>query len=298
MAAPIFPNCSYLLAIGTSSELVRRLEASSVQNQCRSFLCRTLDEFKGVRKVTESIIGIIVNYDDFTKAEKREIQEFLKTDFPESKLVPILALGILENDLSEELPTFYFDVKKSPVDDQAWEDTFDDFIDKMTPQGLDRMLLHALNVVLPSFFPGVGSFSLGKQALKGFDFQLNYSLSAGDIVGLCSVRIKWQAILALVPPDKKEKAWDILKESFNQAIGVIIQNIVKLGIDMKLGLPTVFDLARVPYVQTMKFYPSVHVIDSTETFACSVGFYHLTHQSLFDLSTSDPTRNSEEIEFL
>lgn len=296
MGAPIFPNCSYLLALGTSADFVRRLEESSIQNRCRSFLCKSLDEMIGVKDVTDSIVGIIVNMDDFTESEKNDIRQFLKEEFPKSKLVPIM-IYTLETQ-THEIPSTDFIQVKAVNEDQIWQESFDQFFSKMTPVGLDRMLLHALNLVLPSFFKDVGGFSLGKQAHGGFDFQLNYSMSAGDIVGMCSVRVKWSSILSLVPPDKKEKAWDILKESFNQAMGVIIQNIVKLGIDMKLGLPTVFDLSRVPYVQTMKFYPSVHAIDSTETFACSIGFYNLAHQSLFDLSKSDPTKNNDEIEFL
>ena len=257
-----------------------------------------MSELRGVLEVTNSIVGIVVSYDEFSVAERKEILSFIKSEFPPSRLVPTMIFSSQDPSNIQEIPASDFVQVKNSNEDSLWQNAYDKFFEKMTPEGLDRMLLHSLNLVLPTFFPGVGGFTLGQQAHGGYNYQLNYSMSAGDIVGMCSIRVKWQAVLSLIPQDKKEKAWDIIKEAFNQALGVIIQNIVKLGIDMKLGLPTVFDLARVPYVQTMKFYPSVHSVDTSDTFACSIGFYHLGNEQLFDLSKSDPTNNSDEIEFL
>ena len=80
----------------------------------------------------------------------------------------------------------------------------------------------------------------------------------------------------------------------------MVQAILRLHpqLNMRIGLATGFDLLKIPEIQSIKYFPSVHISDNKRRLGISLGYINLVNQPIFDLSGFIPSQAAEEIEFL
>lgn len=86
----------------------------------------------------------------------------------------------------------------------------------------------------------------------------------------------------------------------NQCAGVLVQSILRLhpNCKMKIGLSTGFDLLKIPKIESIKHFPSAHILEEGGRVGISIGFIDLRHQPIFDLSGYAPAESEGDIEFL
>lgn len=168
------------------------------------------------------------------------------------------------------------------------------------PKGLENTMVTAANLIFPNFFSGLSGFqaSAGENLKQQPDRQINFSVVAGDVVGYCATKFNLNSLTPLIPVENNSRKPPVAQEAVNQFLGLILQKMVKVGVDAKVGLPTLFDLTRIPEIRTLAFFPSVHISDSQGQVGISLGFIDLEANPLFDLSSLDSGSDSNDVEFL
>lgn len=295
MPSLIFPSSSYFLALGPASaesyfeEFSRRYEA-------RGVFCSNVSELSEIRAVIASPVAMLFFIDETNEAEMFGAIRDISVSNPAP--VFLLSFGCpVPDDIKSKCLSVPLE---STAGANECHSAFSNFIQSLIPKNLDKSLLQGTNSIFPTFFPGCGEFSIVDTPLAGADLQLNFSLVAGEVVGLGIARVQWSRLLEIIPSERHGGAWDALKEAVNQALGTVVFNITSSvsGINIKIGLPTAFDLLKVPEVKTIKFFPSVHVVERNQFVSISLGFIDLSGKRLFDLSDPSAVEASGEIEFL
>lgn len=292
MGAPIFPSCSYLVAVSSSADFELQIQAAGQRHQCQVFLCNSLETFDQAMSVIANPIGIVV---DFTQSEpdlpgrlRVSLEKFFKS-------VPVLAFrhsSVSGYDYAKVV------LLHKPVSLNDWLVPIDEYFASMVAKNLDLALRHSANEIFPRFFSALGSFSSIPVYQAADGFQINYSLSGGDLIGLGVSRVKVKELENMLSPEQRSKLMDTLKEATNQCLGLIIQQVAKIGQSLKLGLPTVFDLSKMPTVRSLRFFPSAQVADPRALISMQVGFIHLTRGAMLEFPKDFGSGDSGDIEFL
>lgn len=173
----------------------------------------------------------------------------------------------------------------------------DDLILKLIPAGLETVLAAAASQVFPAHIEKIPALIPVSKVPLGFDRQLNFSLVAGDVVGQGVLRVKLKAVESLQTTLKQNSALEVLQEAMNQTLGVVVQKLVKIGYNAKSGLPTLFDITSIPELQSLVFFPSVHLMDEASQLAVSLGFFDVSGKRI-NFSGINDASASEEVEFL
>jgi hypothetical protein len=171
------------------------------------------------------------------------------------------------------------------------------FVNGMVPKDLTRVLTAAADSIFKTFFKDIGKFAEAEPVVKGFERQINFSMVGGNLIGYFVTRFR-VAALAPVQEGNKGPVELVVQEPSNQILGLIGQALGKVNVSTKVGLPTVFDLTKIPEIRALSYFPSVHVTDAQKKVFLSLGFLNLEGEPLFDLSGVDSAATSSDVEFL
>jgi hypothetical protein len=174
----------------------------------------------------------------------------------------------------------------------------DAFLAQTVPPKLDEVAIFSANTIFKTFLPKLGQFSVGDERRIGFDRRVIFYAVAGDLIGMCSARVNLKGMLRAWPGSTEEKLIGDVKEAVNQFLGVLSQNFARIGVQFKIGLPTVYNLESIPEVQTLVTFPSVHFRDPENLVQISLGYSDLENRPMFDFSTITPETDAGEIELL
>jgi hypothetical protein len=300
MTVPIFPNSSYFIAQGNSATFFEQIRLASIRHRARTYSCQSLEDFNSALSVIPFPSGLFIDGLALNEPILASVQQTI------SKLQksPICYVTDSSAHRLASLPHVHTMKINANADAADWICGIDSFMKSLTPNGLDALMLDSAQSIMPRFFTEIGDFSRTPYLLSGADYQLNFSIASGDIVGQGLARIKWNDICQLVPhfnPNKdSEKILDSVRESMNQCLGFVIQRILRLypQLNMRIGLPTGFDLLKIPEIQSTKYFPSVHISDNKRRFGISLGYFNLRNEPIFDLSGYTASQATDEVEFL
>lgn len=292
MGAPIFPNSSYFVAYGTDDMFLRQLSQLSVNFNCRIYSCSRPSDIYEILSIIEKPVAFIlcptgISTDDWNLAVGA-----IKPDFG----VPVLCY-MYEQDVNvtttENMNIAHL---KMASEQTQWEDPFVKLVESLNPSGLGRVTVEAFNSVFPRFTLGLNNFSLTNSLSNKATHQLNFQITGGEFIGNCVTRFSLETLKNDNLTDEL-KIVDTVKEAVNQSVGLVIQAISRSGLGLKIGLPTLFNLEKIPFVQTTKYFPSVTITDKDGRLSTSLGFINLSNEKMFDLSDQGAAQ-SGEIEFL
>jgi hypothetical protein len=293
MQIPVFPNSSYLVVIGATPGFQVQLEDASSLHNIGTFFCTDFSHFQRVAKIMRRMTGIFVFSNKVNAAQLSEIKVVARARSAPIKLIT-MGSGPIQ---SQDLPTIQLAANHPP---ERPREILTEFLAELVPDGLKDNLISATNRVFPTMFEGLDGFRQAPWPGTGFDHQINFSLVANEILGHCAVRAKIQVLTNLLPESRRNAAAALstLQESVNQSIGIIGQLLVKVGMNAKVGLPTIFDLSKIPAVETLIFFPSVHVSDKANSLCLSLGFFNVEGGPLFKLGDDESVDSSGGIELL
>jgi hypothetical protein len=300
MAIPIFPNSSYFIAFGGSPVFFEEIRLASLRHQARIYACRSRYEFLEAMSTIRFKAAIFL---DGIGLNQKELP-LLASEVATRSHTTVCFATEKANSLFSTLPNVRTMLLPSDAKTESWRSGFDDFMITLTPPQLDQIVQNAANAIFPRFFPATKGFSRIPFCDENADYVLIHSISDGDLIGQFLVRVKWSEICKLLPgvnSDRtSEKILDILKEATNQCGGLIAQAIIRLhpNCNMKLGLPTGFDLLKIPKVQFLHYFPAVNVIDEGNRIGVSMGLLNLNREKIPDLSGYVDAQSSDSIEFL
>ena len=300
MAVPIFPNSSYFVALGESLDFFEQVGSAGQRHRARIYFCQSYAEFAEALKIMETPPGFLIDALDLDSEDlTQSCARLMTTGTP-----PVCYITDNEtHPMSAAAHVRTVHLRRGASSDD-WRTGLDHFMHSLTPKKLDQIMLHSIQTIMPQFFPNIGKFETIPYILPKADYQLNYSVSAGDVIGQCLVRAQWNEIPKLLSqndtPAPRGKAMDILRESINQALGSVVQSILKLHphLNMRIGLPTGFDLLKIPEIQSIRYFPSVHAADSQARLGISLGYVNLADEPIFDLSGFDASQTPDDVEFL
>ncbi len=300
MAVAIFPNSSYFIAYGASPAFFEAIRVASLRHQARIYACRSKSEFLEALSVIRVPSGLFVYGDGLN-----------------DKDLYAAALEVAKLKLSHacyfaDRPSSYFSslsnvnciVVPPDAKSDTWSSEIDQFIKSLVPPKLDQIVLDSANSIVPRFFSGIKTFKAASCAMTDADYVLNFSISAGDVIGQYLAWVKWEEINKMLPDllasRSSGKILDVLHESMNQCAGMIVQAILRLhpGNTMRIGLPAGFDLMKIPKIESVKYFPSAHVIEEQGRFGISVGLINLQHGPIPDLAAYTSAQSEEDVEFL
>lgn len=292
MGAPIFPNSSYFVAYGTDHTFMRELSQLSINFNCRIYSCNRPEDIKEILSVIEKPVAFIICPTGITTEDWSLLIANIKSDSD----VPVLCYTY-ENDVNVTTTENMILARlTTPADENQWQEPFVKLLESLNPAGLGRVTVEAFNSVFPKFGLGLNSFSLTKTFSNKATHQLNFQITGGEFIGNCVTRFSIESLKTNTLTDEF-KIVDTVKEAINQSVGLVIQAISRSGLGLKIGLPTLFNLEKIPLVQTTKYFPSVTITDVDGKLSTSLGFINLGNEKMFDLSEQGAAQ-SGDIEFL
>ena len=272
MRAPIFRSASYLLVVGADSAAFKTaITESCRRHRLHTYFCRDPMELKVAGDAMSRITGLFIFPEKMTQTQISEMTvEFSKRNIP----IRLFSSKPLFRSLTIENGKIISSDSASAV-----AQGLDELLHELVPPSLEPALMDDANKILPLFLEKVPQLKTVKSVGFDFDRQLNFSLVAGNIVGLGVFRVKLSAIDQLLPKDKRANGLEHFQEAMNQWIGSVAARMSTLGMNAIVGLPTWFDTSTIPELQTLVYFPSVHIVADSH-FAVSVGFVDLTGAKL------------------
>jgi hypothetical protein len=208
MGVPIFPSCSYIVVVAPDSGLRDFLVKACGAYPIRVIFCPHLADFETKLGMLKRVTGLIVFANNLKAPDVARISERAK-----SRRIPMR----LSSESAAESP------------EKLAFKLIEDLLSTHIPKGLEPALTMACNRIFPGFFSDLGTFASSGSTIPpsgDFDRQVVYYVVGKDLIGYCSAKAK---ITALKSPSPTNSAPDIL-EATNQCIGLIVQNLVKIGI--------------------------------------------------------------------
>jgi hypothetical protein len=300
MAVPIFPNSSYFIAFGGSPIFFEEVRLASLRHQARTFVCRSRNEFLESLSMIKEPSGIFL--DGMGLSQKDLV--LVSTEVAMRKSSAVCYIAEKADNLFAMLPQVRTMLLAAGAKPESWRIGIDEFMTSLTPPKLDEILLNCADAIFPTFFPNLRDFKRVSHSLESADYLLIHSLSAAELIGQFIVRVKWDELCKMFPElaanRAGEKILDTLKEAMNQCAGLLVQTFLRMHptCNMKIGLSTGFDLVKVPKIQSLKYFPSVHVVDKENRTGISVGFFNLSNQKILDLSQYVSAPSNDNVEFL
>ncbi len=292
MAAIIFPNSSYFIALAPTYKFDEVLRAFRDRHRCRVHICRGYQEAEEAFRIMSRKLGCFFFTDELDdegfKAWMQLAGDYQVSGLIFAKAIPAVAVP----------PGIAFAKFNTAQSENETAGYLEGYMQSLIPKNLDAFAQFCADLVFPSFFSGATGFQRLAYLGTGFDREIVYCTVEGDLMGLCSVKVNLKKAVEAWPELGEEKIIGNLKEAVNQFLGVLTQNLSKVNINPKIGLPTVFDLSKIPQVQTLNYFPSVHLMDPRGLIVLSLGYSHMENQPLFDLSAISPSAPSDEIELL
>lgn len=289
-SSPVFPNCNYLLILDPPKDQVKVMQEIASRHECRLLFCQSSRELSSAVSSIKRALGVFV----FADAKSMKINQ--------EALPVVRQVGAPLRFLSPTPPGGLRDGEYLPLNGALTEQDFDrvlgNFVGTLAPKGLDKVMLNAAKLIVPTFFPGTSEFSLVPYGAKGYDLQINFYLSGGSMIGQGIVKLNRMRLRKLFPADDGNRLIDSAAETGNQFLGVVRQSLAKVSVDMTIGLPSTFDLTRIPNVQTLNYFPSWHIENAEQSIQMSLGFTDLENRPIFDLSGINFEESSDDVEFL
>lgn len=300
MAVAIFPNSSYFIAFGGSPVFFEEIRLASLRHQARIYACRSQSEFLEALSIVNSPTGLFFDGIDLSEKDLA-VCAIESTELKFSPLCLITEKGREDFNANKQART---KVLAKNANSEAWRTAIDEFMMSLVPPKLDQIILDSTNSIVPRFLPGLKTFKSVSYIMEHPDYVLGFSISAGDVIGQFRAWVKWDEICKMLPdlPRNRsgDKVLDLLKESMNTCAGLIVQAILRIHPDckMRIGLPTGFDLLKVPKIESIKYFPSAHILEEGGRLGISLGFIDLNHRPIFDLSAYSKVEPEGDIEFL
>jgi len=301
MAVAIFPNSSYFIAYGASPIFFEELRLASLRHRARVYACRSKSEFQEALSIIRVPSGLFV---DGTGLNDKDLSA---AAFEVAKLKLSQACFITDKVNSDfnSLPNTRSVFVQPDSKPELWRSEIDQFMKVLVPPRLEEMILDSANSIVPTFLSEMKSFRAVNCAPADADYVLNFSISAGEVIGQFLAWFKWDEICQMFPDlprnRSSDKILDVMRESMNQCAGVLVRAIVHLhpNLPIRIGLPTGFDLTKIPKIESVKYFPSANILEEQGRMGISIGFINLRHGPLFDLSGySSDQSGGDNVEFL
>lgn len=263
----IFPNCNYLIVFGGSAATLSSLERAAERFQIRLLTCQAMEDFQVAVSVIRRPLGVLLTSNSAESQSARSFSEAAK-----------LMCWILNADADPEI-------------------VLGEIVQSLTPKGLGQLMTFSASLVFPRLVANIGSFTEVAEITSVCDRQVNFTTTADGLIGFCSTKVNLGELLGTVRQTDVAKAMGSVIEATNQFLGVVSGHLNNFGFNVKIGMPTTFDLSKTSNVETLMYFPFVHVADARGVIIVSLGYSRIDDQPMFDLSNIN-LDVSEEVEFL
>lgn len=275
----ILKSSSYICVFDPTAEQNAFLNDFAKKINVRKFEVVGLDEFIELVFQVKHNIGCFINTQNLSDADKKKMGKAL-----EGISCPV----VFTSDLGVKRENYHY--TSSVIEAEAFLKTT---LEVLMPKRLNELTVFSANNVLKYLISDEKNNMSFKQVknLEGFscDLILSCQVQSENMFGYCFLKVNTQFIDQVLDPEYVESEFmmlDFTKEMVNQFWGIVCQNIRKVGINPKIGLPSACDInGNAGIAKT--YIPSVIVKDEKNIFSFEIGFTALDHTVPFDLTGID-----------
>lgn len=209
MAVAIFPNSSYFIALGGSPDFFEQIRLASLRHQARIYACRSRSEFIEALGIVRAPSGLFIDGNGLAGKDLKEIVPVVTS----LRVSPTWFVSQYPNKDFGSISHVRCSSLASGTEAEKWRTEIDRFMNGLIPPKLDQIILDCANSIVPRFLPEVKNFKSVSHAMLDADYVLNFSISAGDVIGQFMAWIQWDDIRKMFPdsPDPSgQKVLDVL----------------------------------------------------------------------------------------
>lgn len=278
MAKMIFSNRSYLMAYGPGSqggipaELAKTLDEVSTREGFKFVGETDVAEFNTVLEKVKRRIGILL----FGKVEPAVLEQAKKQGCP-----------VLEFPAGATVEHVLVALNKE--------------LDKLVPARVEEFVRFCLGHTFNAIFRNLNltwDRKLINVDQSQYDYMVMCDTLAGDISGKLVIWTNEPKLKAVSAKTGVSLIGDASGELANQFVGLVNYNLMKMGLQPKLSLPTLFDAKKLQGVKSMIYTPMIRLHSTDGSAVIEFGFTNIEGGPNVDLGKLKFERPSEEVQFL
>lgn len=287
--AYLFPHRSYLFAVNFEKDFLIQLKDLSSDYDFRVVSEESLSTLpKAIQKISHPV-GVLLRCKDQDPLQLNAMAKILK-----EKFIPARFFEAKEP-MKESNPAIH--VFEAKLNGNTFQKGFGELLHSLVPANLENLVKSAANSVFPNFFPGFNNFRVIDRPRGRFDTLLKFYTVTGDIVGQCTLKVNLSELKSKMTNPSNDHLIEATKECVNQFLGAMNKSLSHIQFYPKVGLPTVYDLTKIPEISSSVHFPAARVTDKDNFFLLSLGYLNLERGPLFDLTKIKEDKGDDDIEF-